>query len=446
MLLPTTVVAMAVAFGAADAATGREFDKYIWETPATASVQLPADRAWLLEELRGEIDKVLAAGHLAPYYFNAGDLHHEGYFLYVAPGRIITTLAWAYPHLTAAEQAKTREYVARELGHPDYAPWSGRKLPWNQGTGREGFGAPKAFNFDRWWGMEGQYRPSLHTLYGLWLWADRSGDWEGVRKYWPRIKAYYAANAAQAETYGEFGAHIAVARLARHFQDQAAEDLAVDNARKAFLAGRDYAAVEKASLKYFNRLKESRHNFLRSTSFMTMNLCPEVGRFLGDYVKEDVLRKNAAIKASFPHWWLIAPPYGSWAGNIGPDCEAIGLPREVFGMVFPVDCWVAKSDATALSGTMKSGPDGLGDCYWLEPLVWTIEAHGQIRWRDVREESPPDANQVRLRTRLDAAGLYEALGPKAMPPLAVHSHTVEHVAWESAVDRLLESDEVGLAH
>src|SRR4029453_9180740 len=86
-----------------------DFSKYIWEFPEAAPISLPADRQWLLDNLRTEIDKVLAAGPLAPYYFNAGDLHHEGYFLYVASGRIVTTLAWAYPHLTSAQQAQVKE-------------------------------------------------------------------------------------------------------------------------------------------------------------------------------------------------------------------------------------------------------------------------------------------------------------------------------------------------
>lgn len=361
-----------------------EFDKYIWEAPAAEAVKLPEDRQWMLDDLRGEIDKVLTAGHLAPYYFNAGDLHHEGYFLYVAPGRIITTLAWVYPHLTAVQQTKAREYVAAELAHPKYAPWAGNKLPWDEGAGREGFGKPKAFNFDRWWGMEGQFRPAMHTLYGLWLWAHRSGDWDGVKKHWPAIKSYYTANAAQAELYGEWGAHIAIARLARKFDNQEIEKLATENAIQVFDTGKDCAAIEKASLKYFNRLKEQRHNFLRSTSFMTMNISPEVGRYLADHVKDDVLNKNKATKKAFPHWWMISPPYGSWAGNIGPDCEAVGLPREVFAMVFPIERWVAGVDAKTLAGYMKSGPEGLGDCFWLEPLVWTIEAHGEIKWIDVR--------------------------------------------------------------
>jgi hypothetical protein len=82
---------------------------------------------------------------------------------------------------------------------------------------------------------------------------------------------------------------------------------------------------------------------------------------------------------------MIAPPhFGTWAGNIGHDCEGIGLPREIFGMIYPVERWVADAPADQLASYMISGPDGLGDSYWLEPLVWTIEAHGATQWVDVR--------------------------------------------------------------
>ena len=369
-------------------ALAQDDSRYVWEFPEAADIRLPADRRWMLDDLRLEVDKVLAAGHLAPYYFNAGDLHHEGYFLHVAPGRIITTLAWAYPHLTEAQQAKVREYVAAELANPAHAPWAGPKLPWNEGAGREGLGKPKGFNFDRWWGMEGQHRPFMHTLYGLWLYAHRSGDAPAVRRHWPKIASFYVANQDKAELYGELGAHIAIARLAHQFGDEPTQKLATNNTAKCFAAGRDYAAIERLSLKYFNRLKEKRHNVLGSTHFMLLNMPPEVGRFLADHVKEPILAKHAAIQRAYPHWWLIAPPYSSWAGNIGPDCEGVGLPREIFGMVYPVERWVAAASPDTLTTFMSSGPDGLGDCHWLEPLVWTIESHGQTRWTDVRTRKP----------------------------------------------------------
>ena len=55
-------------------------------------------------------------------------------------------------------------------------------------------------------------------------------------------------------------------------------------------------------------------------------------------------------------------------------------------MIYPVERWVSDANATTLASYMIAGPDGLGDCYWLEPLAWTIEAHGTTRWVDVRKE------------------------------------------------------------
>jgi hypothetical protein len=372
------------AIRSARAADTPDFTKYLWEFPQATEVKLPASRHWMLEDLGAEVERIVAAGHLAPYYFNAGDLHHEGYFLYVAPGRIITTLSWAYPHLTTQQQTKVKEYVAKELANPKYAPWAGRKLPWNEGTGREGFGKPKGFNFDRWWAMEGQYRPYLHTLYGLWLYGHRTGDWGTIRGYWPQIKEFFGTNSDSAETYGELGAHLAMVRMARRFGDAEMEKSATALGKQKLAAALNYEAIEEASFKHFVRLKERRHNFRASTNFMLLNVTPEISRFLRDHASEPVLKKNSAIIAAYRDWWLIAPSYSSWAGNIGPDCEAIGLPREVFGMVYPVARWVSEASVDALSDYMRSGPDGLGDCYWLESLVWTIEAHGKTAWVDVR--------------------------------------------------------------
>ena len=120
-----------------------------------------------------------------------------------------------------------------------------------KGTGRDGFGKPKSFNFDRWWGMEGQHRPYMHTFYGLWLYGYRTGDWATIEKYWPDIKAFYTSNANKAELYGELGAHIAMARLARQFNDQPTETAATEWATRYFEAGKDYPAVEKLSHQVF---------------------------------------------------------------------------------------------------------------------------------------------------------------------------------------------------
>ena len=384
-IITMTIVATLLALSAVRPAGAQDYAKYIWEFPQASEIKLPADKQWMLEDLRAEVDKILAAGHLAPYYINTGDLAHEGYFLYAEPGRIITTLAWAYPHLTTEQQGKVKQYVAKELAEKKYAPWGGKALPAFEGAGREGYEKPQGYNFERWWGMEGQNRPYMHTYYGLWLYGYRTGDWETIKSHWSEIKAFYVSNAKSAELYSEYSAHIAMARLARQFKDEAMEKGAVEMLAKHFDAGKNYADIDKLTVKYFNRLKEKRHDYPANTSFMTMNVSPEVGRYLKDFVKEPVAARNSHLKSMYTHWWIIHPPYfGTWAGNLGSDCEGIGMPRELFAMIFPIDRWVADVDARTLASYMVSGPDGVGDSYWLEPLVWTVEAFGQTKWVDVR--------------------------------------------------------------
>ena len=57
--------------------------------------------------LQEEVDKILQAGPLAPIRLAFGDLYWENYFQYQEPGRILTTLAWAWPYLTPDQQTST---------------------------------------------------------------------------------------------------------------------------------------------------------------------------------------------------------------------------------------------------------------------------------------------------------------------------------------------------
>jgi len=94
-------------------------EAYAWHFPAPDTVRQAAD---LVAVLRQEVDYILDAGHLAPIRLAFGDLLDDNYFLYQEPGRILTTLAWAWPYLTAEQQARTLSYVEAELEHPAFAP------------------------------------------------------------------------------------------------------------------------------------------------------------------------------------------------------------------------------------------------------------------------------------------------------------------------------------
>jgi hypothetical protein len=134
-LAPLGCRAIALLLAVAPAVAAQQYDKYVWE--AHRAENIGPEVAPLVEVLREEIDKILAAGHLRPLRAYHTDLKGYGYFVYQEPGRIITTLGLAYPYLSDAQRDRVRAYVGSELADPDYAPWSSSDhLPIDNGAYR----------------------------------------------------------------------------------------------------------------------------------------------------------------------------------------------------------------------------------------------------------------------------------------------------------------------
>src|SRR5678816_1253144 len=130
------LLCLAVPAGFAMAAN-LDVGRYAWEFPIATDI--PNDAvASLRSQLVEQIDDIVAAGHLTPWRVNHADEHTDGYFVYLEPGRIVTTLAWAYPHLDAERQAGVRRYVQNEFASPVCAPWNPGRLSADvAGTRRE---------------------------------------------------------------------------------------------------------------------------------------------------------------------------------------------------------------------------------------------------------------------------------------------------------------------
>jgi hypothetical protein len=373
---PTLVLLTILSTLSGRAMAGVDITKYAWQYPRVSGVT-GADP--MIQQLQEEVQKVLDSGRLSPartYYADIGTA--EEYWLYLEPGRIITTLAWAYPYLTAAQQTSVRAYVAAELASATHAPWAPYPIPPTTGTRREIHPLERVtyrpFSF-------GANHPTAHTIYGLWLYAFRSGDWATVQANWPAIKTLYANRSAQADIYGTMGAHIAMARLADKFADSATRSTALANLQTQLDAGVTFSTIEgRVSSKYWSEMYDARRAPGVYQGWMFLNMSPEIGRYLGDLVKTDVLARNDAGKAMFPLWWLRQAGYFCrWTGD-----EGVGIPTEMMGMVMPVERWVVQASAATLRDYMRSGPTSIGDCYWLESLVQAIEATGTLAWSDVR--------------------------------------------------------------
>ncbi|HZE98356.1 MAG TPA: hypothetical protein VE981_15095, partial [Planctomycetota bacterium] len=358
---------------------------YAWEFPQVSGIGAGADL--MKVELQEQIQAVLHAGHLAPLYISYSDQGSVGYAVYMEPGRILTTLAWAYPYLTGAQQTSVRAYVASELGTAANAPWGTYPLSTTSGTPREIH--PKT----KWWSQSatfGQYRPSVHTIYGLWLYGYRTGDWTLIQDNWAGIKTMYSARSAQANLYGTMSAHIAMARLADKFADPATRTTALNNLQTQLNAGLNFGTIESnagsAGTAPYHDMYDSRMNGSTYHGWMFLNLTPEMGRYLRANLQSAVMARHDEGRTTFPFWWLGKANYfnRSWTGD-----EGTGLLPEVMGMMAPVERWVVQASAATLKGQLASSPTGIGDCYWLEALVQAIEAHGTLAWTDVRTGTTP---------------------------------------------------------
>lgn len=360
---------------AAAVAEARDYQKYLWETPRTTKIA-PRPTEELVAELRREIDRILDAGPLAPLRLSYADTPHEAYWLYYERGRVITTLAYAYPHVSPKSQSKTVNYVRRLLADPKHAPFMPGVLGPTDGAVRALHG--RAITDGRYISDYGP-SPTLHVLYGLWLYADRSGDVRALRPYWPQIREFYIQRLeTEPILYGSMGAHIAVARMAKQLGDSATAQRATDALARDLKEGENLDRIaERLDRTRFAHFRQPRNRgSFPGDCWMFLNCCPEILRFLADTQKTEVVRRTEQLKSCYPLWWLLQSPYFTrWTGD-----EGIGATPELLGMVYPIERWVVQTDAPTLAKYLRSAPVGIGDCYWIEALVHTIEAFGQTQW------------------------------------------------------------------
>ncbi len=355
------------------------WDKYLWQTCQTTEIAPSTSN--LVMELRAEAQKILDAGPLAPLRTVYADLEQDPYFMYWQGGRIITTLAMAWPHLTAAQQAAVNHYVRAELDDDRRAPWTAKGfIPPNNGVRREAHTFHEPRGWDRYWQMWGNKKPTMGSFYGLWLYADRSGDWGTIKAHYSKITELYARKASQCDLYGTMGAHVVMARIARHLNDISMLTLAASNAALAFETGTNFAVIETATQKYWKERYEPRQRGLVHQGWMFLDLCPEVGGYLSEHVKDSALERHKEGLKRYPLFWLREAPYDSrWTGD-----EGLGIPTELMGMIVPMERWVAHALPETLARYVRSAPICAGDCYWLEALVHAIEASGKTQWVQVR--------------------------------------------------------------
>jgi hypothetical protein len=364
-------------------------DKYLWFYPQQKNLVINSN---LQLKLQIEIQKIIDRGDLLfrPQTCRYNDQYNESYFIYQEPGRILRTLAMAYPYLTTAQQNEIKLMIPGLYSNPVHAPWSEAPLSADQGNPREFYQA------DVLWGLNspfGSYRPSIHGIYSLWLWLYRSGDTTSVQPYYEDIRNFYDNKTGNSvdpgNLYGTMCAHIGMARLAGIFNDTATISNARDNLNLQLQRGLDIHYAD--SMAFFGTQGwnapygpeyHPRKDQLIYRGFIFLGMSPEIGRYLRDTLFTPVIQRHLSGLQSFPNWWLLNSQYYTrWAGD-----ESIGIPSEMFGMVSPVERWVRLQEPQVMWEWMRSSPAGNADCYWLEALVDALESASETEWIDVRTQ------------------------------------------------------------
>ncbi len=273
----------------------------------------------------------------------------------------------AYPHLSEQRKNQLREYVKKLVSEGKDIPWKEGLKDKNDGCVRERYSSVC---------REGAYPaakevPTLHTLWGLGLYIERSGDKDLLAKNWPEIKEYYLRNADNKVLYGQMGAHLAFAKMARMMND-GSEKVAMKNFENDTKAGLSPAEIEKR-LKgtIFAKFADPRNkSYFPGNPWIFMNSSQEIWNYMADNFPEEIKKRLGAFESLYPLWWLNPAPYFTrWTGD-----ESIGTTPEIFSILMPYHRFVLKEPSEKLLSYMRSAPICTGDCHWIEALVLAIES------------------------------------------------------------------------
>lgn len=338
----------------------------------------------LVARLESEVQAIVNAGHLAPFFLERGfttrqgipgDSSHPedglvkfsptGNVYWFDPGELIYTLSLTYPYLSSNLKNQVRAYLQNEMSR--YPPLS--PLPWppnwlTEGTRRETYAVPIRPNV---WPPPA---PPLSTLYALWAYADATGDWAYLQNHWSQIKSLFDSKKGQIDSYAAISGAIGYARIAAHLGRTAEAQEGENVAVSAMNAGRNFSAfLQTANARYPDPGNQTAG--LRAPVFF--GLVPEVGQFLRDTIGNTVTNYLNNLTDYYDGQYLW---YLTRLGLQKERGESNFHGPELAWSVFLAEAYTQDVERSELRCYLDR-PWGLGDVYYLQKLVATIETGGQ---------------------------------------------------------------------
>lgn len=352
----------------------RAGDAVMWEKLSVSKTQADTLKTELVEQ----VQKVLNAGPLKPYFTQRGELHPEWHF--TNPGDLVFALSRAYPHLPIEMQKPVKEYLRQAMGA--HAPWSDALIkPDSKGTSRNLHELPQA-SFG--WLRDEKYNalPRLHNLYALWLYTLQTSDAELINSHWLAIKAFYEKHRRDAGLYaGGLAGVLGFMRLAELKGAAAERDAAATHFQDAWAKFQSESATSEAAFKRW-RGSDPWEKAFSHAGFHLLYLTPEIARLIRETpeLRKAVQARTQAAVLQWPMWHLSQG--SAFSRHYG---ESHALSPFMSAMIFPIRANVEQLPADRLRRYVDCEDAAIGDCFYLERLVLAIEATGESNWIDVRK-------------------------------------------------------------
>jgi outer membrane protein assembly factor BamB len=352
-----------------------------WERPPEEATRE------LRDELAREVGELLDGWPWAPLYLQMGIGSRD--FFFAHPCYAVQALARAYPFLPKETAAKARERAKAELA----GCLTKEAVPLEKGRRRERFDVPP---HDLSWSYHPRW-PAVSHLYAVWLYGERTGDWDAVEGLWPRAREVWKDYAARPlEFDAKQGGHLylnrtasgclAYARLARRFGDADGAEAATRElgrlTKEALRVYRERAKVADEALRQRAGKGDIAGNAGRQLYFhlnnhksklaLFLDLSPELGAALAGAAPEETEVLRRWVGRLMPAWYLALGERGVHYGE-----NFVDLPDTVHGLFLAQALlWRAPPEDLARYADL---PWSRADLFYVEKRAIAIEAHGRTQ-------------------------------------------------------------------
>ncbi|NJN18116.1 MAG: PQQ-binding-like beta-propeller repeat protein [Oscillochloris sp.] len=375
------------------ARTTADLATYISAAPAGPVAEPPADLVQLLEQ---EVRRIVATqGHMKPLFIQRGwattfswptetekpdegqaSISHNsslvsGNAYWYDPGEMIYTLSSVYPYISSELQAELKQYLRREIERYDplaSLPFGG--LPWlREGVDRTAYSIPFRDELNTY----PPPAPPVQTIYALWAYGEYVGEWEYVESRWERIDALWKSYRTQLNSYARISGAVGYYRIATRLGKNAAAGDALERGTAALNTGLNFAAFRNRAAELLPDMSLNTPAAIGARGQVFFGLTPEIGRYLREQLRPQVdaeLGKLTGNRGAIL-WYATHAS----AMSIEPFTEQSFHGPDLAWSLFLAHAYGQGADRNSLRRWLDR-PFALGDLYYLQKIVATIQAPG----------------------------------------------------------------------